>query len=113
MLRLGSADSLARMTAEHSTSAVNLKPDVRREVITVDESKRRLDVRLLLGVVAAVLVATVIWAGAAMAAGGSSSDDSATTSSRASSTVQQDGQAPSGDCPNRSGSGSESSEADT
>jgi hypothetical protein len=103
------------MTAEHSTSAGTLNL-VRREVVTVDESKRKLDVRLLLGVLAAVLVAAAIWAGAAMAAGGSSSDNSATTNSRASSAVQQDGQAPSGDCPNRSdsgGSGSESSETGT
>jgi hypothetical protein len=90
-----------------------LPHDTRRskEVITVDESKRRLDVRMLLGVLAALLVAVAIWAGAAMAAGGSSSENSATTNSPSSSAVQQDGQARSGDCPNRSGSGGSGSES--
>jgi nitrous oxide reductase len=73
----------------------------------MDETKRRLGLRAVLGVFAVVLAAAAFWAASAFAAGGSASGERGTSESPAAANVQNESEAPVGDCPNR-GSDSES-----
>jgi hypothetical protein len=74
----------------------------------MDETKRRPSLRAVLAVVAVVVVAAVFCAASALAAGGSASSERGARDSPAATTVQEKGEAPDEDCPNR-GSESESS----
>jgi hypothetical protein len=76
-----------------------------KEVIPMDETRRRLDPRALLGALAVVLVATGFWAASAFAAGDpSSAGQSAPDGSAA--YVQSQDEAPDGDdCPERDDDG--------
>jgi len=78
----------------------------------MEETKRRLSLPAALTIVAVVLVAAVFWAASALAAGGpgssSGSGEQGTRDSPAATTVQNEGETPDEDCPNR-GSESESS----
>ena len=83
----------------------------------MEETKRRLSLPAALTIVAVVLVAAVFWAASALAAGGPGSSSGSGSGSgeqgtrdspAAAATVQSEGDAPDGDCPNR-GSESESS----
>jgi len=66
----------------------------------MEETKRRLDLRVL-GVFAVVLAAAALWGASALAAGGSSSGERDTGDSPAAATVQNQGDRPDHDCPNR------------
>ena len=67
----------------------------------MDETKRRLDLRAVLGVFAVVLAAGAVWAASAFAAGGSASGERGTSDSPAIANVQNESEAPDDDCPNR------------
>jgi hypothetical protein len=71
----------------------------------MEETKRRLSLPAALTIVAVVLVAAVFWAASALAAGGSGLGEQGTRDSPAATTVQNEGETPDEDCPNR---GSES-----
>ena len=68
------------------------------------ETKRRFGLPAVLGVVAVVLAATVLWAASALAAGGSASSegDRGARDSPAAQTVQSEGEGRD-DCPEKSG----------
>lgn len=74
----------------------------------MDETKRRLGLRAVLGVLAVVVATAAFWAASAFAAGGSASGERGTSNSPAAANVQNESEAPDGDCPNR-GTDSESS----
>jgi hypothetical protein len=74
----------------------------------MEETKRRLSLPAALTIVAVVLVAAVFWAASALAAGGSGTGAQGTRDSPAAATVQNEGETPDEDCPNR-GSESDSS----
>jgi hypothetical protein len=74
----------------------------------MEETKRRLSLPAALTIVAVVLVAAVIWAASALAAGGSGSGEQGPRDSPAATAVQNEGDTPDQDCPNR-GSESDSS----
>ena len=79
----------------------------------MEATKRRLSLPAALTIVAVVLVAAVFWAASALAAGGpgsssGSGEQGTRDSPAAAATVQSEGDAPDGDCPNR-GSESEAS----
>jgi hypothetical protein len=79
----------------------------------MEETTRRLSLPAALTIVAVVLVAAVFWAASALAAGGpgsssSSGEQGSRDSPAVATTVQNEGEAPDDDCPNR-GSESESS----
>jgi hypothetical protein len=71
----------------------------------VEEATRRISVRAVLAMVAVVAVAAVIWAASALAAGGASNGDgvSGARDSPPVANVQNEGDAPGEDCPNRDG----------
>ena len=73
------------------------------------ENVRRLDVRVVLGMLAAVLAAGAIWAATAFAAGGSgsSTNEPASGNVPAAEYVQEEGETPQQreDCPERDGEG--------
>jgi nitrous oxide reductase len=70
----------------------------------MNETRRRLDPRALLGAVAVVLVAAAFWAASAFAAGGSSSAAQSESDGSAAAYVQSQGETPDrDDCPERDG----------
>jgi hypothetical protein len=77
----------------------------------MDETKRRLGLRAVIGVVAVVLVVAVFWAASALAAGGSPAGERGARDSPAAANVQNDGEAPDDDCPNRGRDSEDSSNA--
>lgn len=66
----------------------------------MEEHRRRLGPRAVLGVVAIVLVAAVFWAATALAAGESSSNEPGTSDTPAAANVQSESETPDRDCPN-------------
>jgi hypothetical protein len=76
----------------------------------MDEPKRRLDLRAVVGVFAVVLAAAALWGASALAAGGSPSGESGTRDSPA-ATVQNEGDRHDGDCPERGGDSEDGSAA--
>ena len=74
----------------------------------MDETKRRLGLRSVLGILAVVVAAAAIWAASAFAAGGSASNERGTSDSPAAANAQNESETPDENCPNR-GSGSEDS----
>ena len=64
----------------------------------MDETKRKLDLRAVLGVFAVVLAAAALWAASAFAAGGSASNERGDGDSPAIANVQSR-DAPDDDCP--------------
>jgi hypothetical protein len=74
----------------------------------MEEARRRIGLRAALGILAVVLVATVLWATAALAAGGSGSSTPNSGDSPAVANTQTESQTPDHDCPNRD-SGTEQS----
>lgn len=77
----------------------------------MDETKRRLDLRAVLGVFAVVLAAGAVWTASAFAAGGSASGERGTSDSPAVANAQNEGDAPDDDCPSRGSDSDESSDA--
>jgi hypothetical protein len=77
----------------------------------MDETKRRLDLRAVLGVFAVVVAAAAFWAASAFAASGSASGERGTSDSPAAANVQNESEAPDGDCPNRGSDSEPSSDA--
>lgn len=75
----------------------------------MEETKRRLSLRAVFGVVAVVLVAAVFWVASAFAGGGSPAGERGARDSPATANVQNDGEAPDHDCPNRGRDSEESS----
>jgi hypothetical protein len=68
----------------------------------VDESTRRISLRAVLALVAVVAVAAVIWAATAIAAGGGSPNgEPGARDSPKAANVQNEGDRPDHDCPNR------------
>ena len=76
----------------------------------MNETKRRLDLRTVLGVLAAVLAAGAVWAGSALASGGSASGEPGAGNSPVAANVQSR-DAPDDDCPLGRGDSEESSAA--
>lgn len=68
----------------------------------MDETKRRLDLRAVLGVFVVVLAAAALWGASAFAAGGSASEERGSGDNPAAANVQSR-DAPDEDCPNRGG----------
>jgi hypothetical protein len=67
----------------------------------VEDTRRSLGPRAVLGVVALVLVTAVVWAASALAGGGSSANEPGTSDSPAAANVQNESQTPDHrDCPN-------------
>jgi len=75
----------------------------------MDETKRRLGLRSVLGILAVVITASAFWAASAFAAGGSASGQRGTSDSPAAANVQNEREAPNEDCPNRRSQSDESS----
>ena len=77
------------------------------------ENARKLDLRLLIGLLAIVSVAMTIWAATAFAGGSSSSGSTEPATSPAAAFIQEEGETPEeedglplpGDCPERDGEG--------
>jgi nitrous oxide reductase len=76
--------------------------------MSMDETKRRLDLRAVLGVFAVVLAAGALWAASAFAGGGSPASERGSGDSPAAANVQSR-DAPDHDCPERGGESEESS----
>ena len=76
----------------------------------MDETKRRPDLRAVLGVFVVVLAAGALWAASAFAAGGSASEERGSGENPAAANVQSR-DAPDVDCPNQGGDSEESSAA--
>ena len=74
----------------------------------MDETKRRLDLRAVLGVFVVVLAAAALWGASAFAAGGSASEERGSGENPAVASVQSR-DAPDDDCPNRGGESEDSS----
>lgn len=83
----------------------------RKEVKSMDETKRRLGLRSVLGILAVVIAASAFWAASAFAAGGSSSSERGTSDTPAAANVQNESGAPDDDCPNHGSDSDESSSA--
>ena len=70
----------------------------------MDESTRRISLRAVLALVAVVAVAAVFWAASAIAAGGGTPDgEPGARDSPSAANVQNEGDRPDHDCPNRDG----------
>jgi hypothetical protein len=78
--------------------------------MSMDETKRRLDLRAVLGVFVVVLAAGAMWAASAFAGGGSPASERGSGDSPAAATVQSR-DAPDDDCPERRGESEEGSAA--
>ena len=76
----------------------------------MEETRRRLGPRAVLGVIAVVLAAAALWATAALAAGGPTSSERGTGVTTGATTVQSESDAPDRDCPNRDGESGQSSD---
>ena len=74
----------------------------------MDETKRRLDLRAVLGVFVVVLAAGALWAASAFAGGGSPASERGSGDSPAAANVQSR-EAPDEDCPEHRGESEESS----
>ena len=74
----------------------------------MDETKRELDLRAVLGVFAVVLAAAALWAASAFAAGGSASNERGDGDNPATANVQSR-DAPDDDCPLGRGDSEDSS----
>ncbi len=77
----------------------------------MDETKRRLGLRSVLGILAVVVAAAAIWAASAFAAGGSASHERGTSDSPAAANVQNENETPGDNCPNRGSESEDSSNA--
>jgi hypothetical protein len=67
----------------------------------MEETRRGLDLRVMLGLLAVILTAAALWGASALAAGGSSSGERGKGDSPAMATVQNQADRPDHDCPNR------------
>jgi hypothetical protein len=69
----------------------------------MDERRQRLGLRAVLGLAAVVAVVAIFWAASALAAGEPSTGDPVTRDSPPAADVQNEGDRPGEDCPERDG----------